>query len=243
MSGYEVPAYQGRPRGHGLRNTIIIVIALLVVLVGIDRLAVYYVQGRIASEIQKQGFPSKPAVSIKGFPFLTQVVSRSFHDVQISSSKVKEGPVEIESINADLSSVKMNSGFSRGTIGHLTGAGVITFSGLSNALGSLVGGPVSDLVGGAGLTLKPAGSHEVKASIDLLVASGSATWRITRVNGTKIKVHLVRSNGLPADLLSSVRNIPVPIPQLPLGMKIQSVIVTAAGISVRVTGSNVAFGS
>lgn len=243
MSGYEAPMYQGRRRGHGLRNTIIIVIALLVVLVGIDRLAVFYVQGRIASEIQKQGFPSKPGVSIKGFPFLTQVASRSFHDVQISSSKVKEGPVEIKSINANLSSVKMNSGFSGGTVGHLTGAGVITFSGLSNALGSLVGGPLSSLVGGAGLTLKPVGSHEVRASIDLVVTSGSATWRISRVSGTEIKVHLIRSNGLPSDLLSSVRNISVPIPQLPLGMKIQSVIVTAAGISVRVTGNNVAFGS
>lgn len=243
MTGYQPPADQGRPRGHGLRNTIIVLIALLVVLIGLDRLAVFYVQGRIASEIQKQGFPAKPDVSIKGFPFLTQVISRSFHDVQISSSKVKEGPVEIKSINADLSNVKMNSGFSSGTVGHLTGAGIITFGGLSNALGSLVGGQFGSLIGNAGLTLKPVGSHEVKASIDLLVTSGSATFRITRVNGSKIKVHLVSSHGLPPSLLSSVRNIPVPIPKLPLGMKIQSVIVTAAGISIRVIGSNVAFGS
>jgi LmeA-like phospholipid-binding len=243
MSGYQAPADQGRRRGHGLRNTIIVVIALLVVLVGVDRLAVFYVQGRIASEIQKQGFPAKPGVSIKGFPFLTQVASHSFNDVQISSSKVKAGPVDIKSINANLSNVKMNSGFSSGTVGHLTGAGVITFSGLSNALGSLVGGPLGSLVGNAGLKLKPVSSDEVKASIDLLVTSGSATWRITRVSGTKIKVHLVKSHGLPAGLLSSVRNISVPIPKLPLGMKIQSVLVTAAGISVRVTGSNVAFGS
>lgn len=241
--GYQDPPNQGRRRGHGLRNTIIVVIALLVVLIGLDRLAVFYVQGRIASEIQKQGFPAKPDVSIKGFPFLTQVVSRSFHDVQISSSKIHEGPIEIKKIDADLSNVKMNSGFSSGTVGHLTGAGVITFSGLSNALGSLVGGPLGDLVGNAGLTLKPAGRHEVKASVDLLGTSGSAVWRITRVSGTEIKVHLARSSGLPSGLLSSVRNIQVPIPKLPLGMKIQSVIVTASGLSIRVIGSNVAFGS
>ena len=243
MSGYEVPADQGGRRGHGLRNTIIIVVALLVVLVGIDRLAVFYVQGRIASEIQKQGFPSKPDVSVHGFPFLTQVVSRHFQDVTISSKPVKEGPVEIKTINANMSDVRMNSSFSRGTVGHLTGHGVITFNSLSNALGSLVGGDLSSLIGSSGLTLKPVGSHEVKASIDVLVASGSATWRITRVNGTKIKVHLVSSNGLPSQLLDSVRNIAVPIPQLPLGMKIQSVIVTPDGISIRVIGNNVAFGS
>jgi LmeA-like phospholipid-binding len=243
MSGYGPPAEPGRRRGHGLRNTVIVVLALIVVLIGLDRLAVFYVQGRIASAIQQQGFPAKPDVSVKGFPFLTQVVSRNFHDVQISSSKIHEGPVVIKSINANLSDVKMNSGFSSGTVGHLTGAGVITFRGLSNALGSLVGGQLGSLVGQAGLTLKPLGEHEVKATIDLLVTSGSAVWRITRVSPTKIKVHLVRSSGLPSGMLSSVRNITVPIPKLPLGMKIQSVIVTGAGISIRVTGSNVAFGS
>ena len=224
-SGYQPPAGQRRRSGHGLRNTIIIVIALLVVLVGVDRLAAFYVQGRIASEIQDQGFPSKPDVSIKGFPFLTQVISRHF-----------------QGINADLSDVRLNSGFSGGTVGHLSGAGVITFASMSNALGSLVGGPLSSLVGSAGLTLKPVSSDEVKASINLVVTSGSAIWRVTRVSGTKIRVHLVSSQGLPSQLLGSVRNIKVPVPQLPLGMKIQSLTVTSAGISIRVTGSHVAFG-
>jgi LmeA-like phospholipid-binding len=243
VPGYQGPMNPSQRRGHALRNMIIVVVALLAVLVGIDRLAVFFVQGKIASEIQNQGFPSKPDVTVHGFPFLTQVVSRHFQNVQISSKPVQEGPVEIKTINADMSDVRMNSGYSGGTIGHLSGHGVITFGSLSNALGSLVGGDLSSLIGNAGLTLKPVGSHEVKASIDVLVASGSATWRITRVNGNKIKVHLVSSHGLPSDLLSSVRNIPVPIPQLPLGMKIQSVIVTPDGISIRVTGNHVAFGS
>ncbi len=92
MSTYQAPPGQGRRRGHGLRNTIIVLVALLIVLVGIDRLAVFYVQGRIASQIQKQGFPSKPTVSIKGFPFLTQVVSRSFQDVQAARSATSPAP-------------------------------------------------------------------------------------------------------------------------------------------------------
>jgi hypothetical protein len=252
VPGYQGPGQQGpgqqgpdpgRRRGHALRNTIIVVVALLVVLVALDRLAVFFVQGKIASEIQDQGFPSKPDVSVHGFPFLTQVISRHFQDVQISSEPVKEGPVVIKSINAEMSDVRMNSGYSSGTVGHLSGHGVITFGSLSNALGALVGGDLGDLIGNAGLTLKPVGSHEVKASIDVLVASGSATWRITRVNGHKIKVHLVSSNGLPSDLLDSVRDIAVPVPQLPLGMKIKSVIVTPDGISIRVIGNHVAFGS
>ncbi len=244
MGGYQPPRGLGRRRRrHGLRNAIIALVVLLAVLVGIDRLAAFYVEGRIASQIQSEGFSSKPSVSIKGFPFLTQVISRHFQDIQISSSKVKAGPVEIQSINAELSNVRLNSGFSGGTVGHLSGAGVIAFGSLSNAIGSLAGGGLGQLVGTAGLTLKPVGTHKVKASINLVVVSGSATWRITRVSGTKIKVHLVSSNGLPRSLLSSIRNISVPIPKLPLGMTIQSVVVTATGISVRVTGNQVAFGS
>jgi LmeA-like phospholipid-binding len=244
VGGYQPPGPQGRRRGgHGLRNTIIAVLVLIVVLVAIDRLAAFYVQGRIASQIQDEGFSSKPDVSIKGFPFLTQVIGRHFQDIQISSRKVKAGPVEIQNINAELSNVHLNSGFSGGTVGHLSGAGVIAFGSLSNAIGSLAGGQLGSLVGAAGLTLKPVGSHKVKASINLLVTSGSATWRITRVSGTEIKVHLVSSSGLPGGLLSSIRNISVPIPKLPLGMTIQSVTVTTAGISVRVTGNQVAFGS
>jgi LmeA-like phospholipid-binding len=244
VGGYQPPGVPGRRRGgHGLRNTIIALLVLIVVLVAVDRLAAFYVQGRIASQIQDQGFSSKPDVSIKGFPFLTQVISRHFQDIQISSSKVKAGPVEIQSIHAELSNVRLNSGFSGGTVGHLSGAGVIAFGSLSNAIGSLAGGQLGSLVGTAGLTLKPVGSHKVKASINLVIVSGSATWRITRVSGTEIKVHLVSSSGLPSSLLSSIRNIAVPIPKLPLGMKIQSVIVTATGISVRVTGNQVAFGS
>jgi LmeA-like phospholipid-binding len=244
VGGYQPPGPQGRRRGgHGLRNTIIALLVLIVVLVAIDRLAAFYVQGRIASQIQDEGFSGKPDVSIKGFPFLTQVIGRHFQDIQISSRKVKAGPVEIQNINAELSNVHLNSGFSGGTVGHLSGAGVIAFGSLSNAIGSLAGGQLGSLVGAAGLTLKPVGSHKVKASINLLVTSGSATWRITRVSGSEIKVHLVSSSGLPGGLLSSIRNISVPIPKLPLGMQIQSVTVTPAGISVRVTGNQVAFGS
>jgi sugar lactone lactonase YvrE len=53
-------------------------------------------------------------------------------------------------------------------------------------------------------------------------------------------VNLVKpAQQIPSDLLDSVRDIAVPVPQLPLGMKIQSVIVTPDGISIRVIGNQV----
>jgi hypothetical protein len=245
--GYPTPGYQApaRPvkRRHRLRNTIIALVVLLVVLVAVDRLAAFYVQGRIASQIQDQGFPAKPTVSIKGFPFLTQVISRHFQEVQISSQNVKTGPVEIKSINATMSDVRMNSGYSAGTVGSLAGTGVITFGSMKNAIGNLAGGQLGQAIGASGLTLKPVSSDEVKASISLLgLFNASATWQIIRVNGHEIRVHLVSNDGLPGSIVNQARNINVPIPKLPLGMKIQSVVVTSAGITIRVTGHDVAFG-
>ena len=245
--GYQTPGYQApaRPvkRRHRLRNTIIALVVLLVVLVAVDRLAAFYVQGRIASQIQDQGFPAKPSVSIKGFPFLTQVISRHFQEVQISSQNVQAGPVKIKSINATMSDVRMNSGYSAGTVGSLSGTGVITFGSMTHAIGNLAGGQLGQAIGGSGLKLKPVSSDEVKASISLLgLFNASATWQIIRVNGHEIKVHLVSNNGLPGAIINQARNIKVPIPKLPLGMKIQSVVVTSAGITIRVTGHDVAFG-
>ena len=245
--GYPAPGYQPPAgpvrRRHRLRNTIITLVVLLVVLVAVDRLAAFYVQGRIASQIQDQGFPAKPTVSVKGFPFLTQVISRHFQEVQISSQNVKTGPVEIKSINATMSDVRMNSGYSAGTVGSLAGTGVITFGSMKNAIGNLAGGQLGQAIGASGLTLKPVSSDEVKASISLLgLFNASATWQIIRVNGHEIKVHLVSNDGLPGSIINQARNINVPIPKLPLGMKIQSVVVTSAGITIRVTGHDVAFG-
>ncbi len=80
-----------RPRSRRLLLTVIIVVvALAALLVALDFGARAFAEAKVASEIQQQGFPKKPNVSIKGFPFLTQVISRDFSDVQISA--VQPGP-------------------------------------------------------------------------------------------------------------------------------------------------------
>ena len=246
MSGYDygggAPAVGGKTR-HTWRNVFVVVLALLIILVVVDRLAVYFVQGKIASEIQDQGFSTKPSVSVKGFPFLTQVATRDLKDIEISSDRVKAGPVVIKRLDADMKNTKVDSSFSGGTVGHLDGSGLISFGGLSNTIGNLAGGgPLSDLLGG-GLTLSSAGHNEIKAKVDLAVISGSAVLKVVRVSGTKIKVQLISSNGLPSELTDQLKNLTVPIPSLPLGLKIQSVSVTSAGINIHVIGNNVKFGS
>ena len=81
----------GAPRGSGRRRSrgrraIIIFFVTLLILIGLfviaDRVAVRFADNQFATQIQKQGFSSKPQVSIEGFPFLTQVAAKQFNDVQ-----------------------------------------------------------------------------------------------------------------------------------------------------------------
>ena len=229
-----------RRRHRGLRNTIIVLLALIVLFVVADRGAVLYAQNQVAQQIQQQGgFEGTPSVSIKGFPFLTQVIAHNIHEITITSDKIKAGPVTITNLNAVITDVKLNGGFTAGTIGHLDGQALIPFSGLTSALGGELGGNLGDLA--SGVTIKAAGDNKIKASFDLLIVSGSATLKVTREPGNKIHIQLLSSNGLPSAITDQLKNLTVPIPALPLGMKIQRIQVNANGISIHVTGQNVKF--
>jgi hypothetical protein len=237
MSGY---GYERRRR-HPLRVVIIAAIVLIALLVAADFAARAFAENKAASEIQQQGFPKKPNVDIEGFPFLTQVAAKDFQDIQISSSNVTEGPLDIASIDATLRNVHINGAFRGGTIDSLDGTAAITFTALANAMTSQAG-PLGQLAKSA-LTLSAAGPGEVKATLKVLVLSGTAVWRVTRTGGNAIIIQLVSTGGLPASLLSPISYIKLQLPKLPLGLQLQSLTVNSSGLTGTLTGQDVSFGS
>jgi hypothetical protein len=216
------------------------VVVIVILLVAADFVAKAVAQNVAASQIQKQGFPKKPSVTIEGFPFLTQVASHDLHQVRLSASDVPEGPVEITAVHAVANNIHLNSGFNSGTIGQVSGTVLISFGSLSSTVTKELG-PAGQLVASSGLHLSAAGPDEVKASVDLVVASGSATWRVTRVSGQELSVQLVASSGLPAEVLGPIRSFSFSIPKLPFGLTIQNVSVTSSGIVGQISATNVAF--
>lgn len=231
------------PGGRRARRYVIALVIIVVLLVAADFAARAVAENVMANKIEQQGLQHKPDVSIDGFPFLTQVASRDFGLVNLAAADQTEGPVTITSINATARDIKLNSyAFSSGTIGSLSGTAVISFSSLGNTLTQQVG-PLGTLLNGAGLNLTAAGPDEVRASLNVLVVSGSATWRVSRLSDNRLNVRLVSSSGLPSSLLSSIQDITLQLPKLPLGLTIDSVQVSPAGVVGRVSGSNVPFGS
>ena len=229
--------------GRRVRRYATVLVILIVLLVALDFAARVVAENVIASKIEHQGLQHKPDVTIDGFPFLTQVASRDFQRVNLTAADQTAGPVTISTINATARNIKLNSfAFSSGTIGSLSGTALISFSSLGNALTQQVG-PLGSLLNGAGLNLTDAGSHQVKASLNVLVVSGSATWRVTLLSGSRLNITLVSSSGLPSSLLSSIQDITLQLPKLPLGLTIDSVQVSPAGLVGRVSAANVPFSS
>ena len=226
----------GRRRG---RRWLVGLAVVVVLLVGLDFGARLVAQNVMAAQIEQQGLPRKPDVSIEGFPFLTQVVARDFRQVDISASNVPAGPVTITSLTATARGIRLNSyAFSSGTITSLSGTVVISFSSLANTMTAEVG-PLGQLASSVGLDLTAAGPDEVIASLPLV---GSATWRVTRLTGNRLNIHLVSSSGdLSPSLLSAIQNVSLQLPKLPLGLTIDSVYVGPAGVVGVVSGKDVPF--
>jgi hypothetical protein len=243
MTGY-VEATQTVRRRRRTRRWLIALLVVVVLLVGADFAARAVAEQVAATQFQKQGNLSvKPHVTIEGFPFLTQVATKDISNVKVGISNLQEGPVTFTSINANATGIKLRSyAFNSGTIGHINGTALISFKSLGNTLSSEFG-PLGQLLNGAGLNLTAAGPDEVKASLDLIVTTGSATWRITRVSGNQLNVRLVSSSGLDPSLLSGIQNKTISIPALPLGLTLDSLSVTPSGIIGTISGNNVPFGS
>lgn len=231
-------------RRRRTRRWLIALLVVVVLLVGADFAARAVAEQVAASQFQKQGHLAvKPDVTIEGFPFLTQVATKDISHVKVGISNLPAGPVTFTSINANATGIKLSSyAFSSGTIGHINGTALISFASLGNTLSSEFG-PLGQLLNGAGLNLTAAGPDEVKASLNLIVTTGSATWRITRVSGNQLNVRLVHSSGLDPSLLSGIQDKTISIPALPLGLTLDSISVTPSGIIGSISGNNVPFGS
>jgi hypothetical protein len=212
-----------------------IMVALLAVVLIADRVAVIRAQDRLARQIQDRGFSGKPHVTIAGFPFLTQVAARRLNKVVIRAAGKQLGPVKVRHLDLTLHGIR-GSGNGR-TAAQLSGTALIGFAGLAGLAG--LGG----MTGMPGLTLAADGPGRVKITAGLGRVTGTATARVTRAGSGGIRIAVICAGGIPLALLGSLRDTTVPLPALPLGMRIKGVSVTGQGVLVHIAGQNVSFGN
>ena len=225
------PLTEPRRRGRKLLILIIVVVALLGLLFGLDRAAAAYAAGRIATKLQADGFPVRPHVTVEGFPFLTQLISRHLDGIEVTAPRFPVGQLTA-SIHAHATDITLDSGYQSGTIAQVTGTGLITFASL---------GRLPALAAVPGLTIGGDGAHLVKLSANPGIFAATAIARVTQTSPHEISIRVV-SSSVPAALLGPLQHLIVQVPKLPLGLTVRSVTVGPRGVVIGVTGRNVSFG-
>lgn len=224
--GYTQLPRPRRRRRRRLTALVITLVVLIAALVAADFAAKAYAENTIASKIQSSGLSNKPSVTIKGFPFLTQVLAHNVHEIDINGNNesADNGKVTFD-FTAKATGVHLNSSFNGATIDQITGEAVFPFSSIGNL--------ISDSLGVSGLVTvsadPAAGPNEIQASAPVI---GSLQAKVVQTSPNVVTLELGSLSGL-ASLLpisSASQNIPIDIPTLPAGLVVRSVGVTSQGI-------------
>ena len=172
------------------------VIVVLIVLVIADVVAKQVAEYEIASQITSADSSIHPSVTIQGFPFLTQVISRDLKEIDISASNVAAGPVTITSVSAKAKGVHVNGSFNGGEVDSISGTVFIGFQSLSSALSSQSQG-----IGDVSLTA--AGPHSIKASFGVGGANLLTETGTVAMKGMQVSVTWSQSGGDSGGILAS----------------------------------------
>ncbi|WP_037911919.1 LmeA family phospholipid-binding protein [Actinacidiphila yeochonensis] len=223
------------------RVVLVVVVVLGGLFVAADRVAVSVAQKKAAEKAQAaEGLSSRPKVSIKGFPFLTQVASSELDHVAISADGVSVSSagstVQARDFHADLYDVKLSRDFDSAVAARATGGAVITYAELTQAApkGVTVTAPGTSATDEVRLTLTFMGAHVSVLSRISVQDPATDTVRLRMEDVPKE----ISGLGLEDELRSYVDFSPQ-LAHLPEGLHLQSVTTGTDGAAVRFTGTGV----
>ena len=251
-----------RPRKRwGRRLLITFLVLLLIVLAALvvaDRVGASYAERVIGDRVAQQLTDQKataeqPDVTIKGVPFLTQVLDGNYQEIKIllndftgpagNGRTIKMDPLDIRAkdVQAPLETVRSGNGDI--VAGTVTGVGTLSYANLA------------ELTGQEGLKLserdgKLVGAAPLQALGQTFNASGTANLEVK--DGVVVVTFAdVTADGLPN--IPLVRTLvdnyvkrlafDLKVPALPLGLKVQKVEPRPDGLYVTTGASNVSLSS
>ena len=224
-------APRSRRRGLGCLVALVILVALLV---GADRVTAAITEGQLASKIQSsQKLNQKPSVSIDGFPFLTQVVSRHFDHATVDIDNLDARGVPIQHIHADLRGVHVSSGYNSATVDTLTGTATLSYDQVAATLSRQARIGQINLSQGTG--------NQVKATYGIAGVDISADVTVSLLSGNvlEFKTTTVHTPLSGLGLNTGGFDEKIPLVGLPFGMQLKDLQVTSTGVDISATGQNV----
>lgn len=240
---------------RALRILLIVVVILGGLFVIVDRVAVHFAEGEAADKLKAtQNLADTPDVSIKGFPFLTQVAGGSLDDVEVGIKDYEAATgngaekIRIDDLKADMKGVDFSGDYSSATASTATGTATVSYDELLKTAKSeptqVAPGVTARVVG-----LSDGGNGKIKVAVEATVLGNKLPKPVyvlssVTVEGDKVKV---RADNLPAiggvdiaeNRVREITDFHQAIDQLPGGIKLDSVRAAKDGVEITVRGSNV----
>lgn len=227
-----------------MRKLLIAVIVIVVLLVAADRVAAVVADRQVASRVATTyHLPSKPSVSVQGFPFLTQVAAGNYHEIDVSIGQVTSNGVQVNGLNARLMGVHapvrdlLGGNSSSITAAQVTGTGTVPLSSVQSRV------PRGVQISEAGGALRLSGTLSYLGASVPVTAVASLGVSPSGITVTPTRISLGSGINAPASAVSGQFRFTVPVTGLPLHLAVTSVSVTPGGVQVSVSAANVAFTS
>jgi hypothetical protein len=220
-----------------------LVVSLLIVLglvVAADRVGLSLTERAVASQMQTSGsLSTRPDVSIRGFPFLTQALSGRYGDIEVSASDVTAGGGRLTRLTASLSGVHvpLSSALS-GSVNAVPVEAVKATVLLSYA-------DIDRQLRDRNLSVSAAGSSlRVTGSVTVLgrklsasaVSSVALAGTSVRVTAQRYEVGSAAASRAVTGVLAGRFDFLVRIGRLPYGLTLQDVRVSPEGIVATASG-------
>jgi LmeA-like phospholipid-binding len=215
---------------------VVVVVVVCVIALVADRVALALVQSAVAGRVQQElRLADRPAVTAHGFPFLTQVVAGRYRDVEVRAAGVSVPQLAGSTVDARLRG--LHAPLSQLVSGNLSELPVDRVDGV-------VALPYSEIVrlaGVGGLSLSQDGEwvrvqgrvtalgQTFTASARARVAIHAGALVVTADQGSLLGVRL------PATLLALLTralSFALPVPRLPLGLRLTGVRPAASAVEV-----------
>ncbi|MFC8263120.1 DUF2993 domain-containing protein [Streptomyces sp. NPDC057291] len=227
---------------RALRILLVMVVVLGGIFIAVDRAAVYFAESEAEGRVEISGSTvDSTDISIKGFPFLTQVAGSALDEVDIKLTGIETDAggrrIRISEMNAELHDVTLADGFSSATAARATGTATVSYEDLTHAADD-------------GVVVQYGGNGKVKVTgaVEILgrTLTRSVTSTVTLVDGHTIRVHADRvpGEGIPGleGLVRRKTDFEREIGALPNGLKLQRIEPTKTGLEISVTGSDIPLG-